>query len=74
MKRLFVLGVVYLMFCSAAFAITAVRGTVEKIDSTAKTIVVKTADGTEHTFRFVARTAVHGGEEAGAATKDSFHG
>jgi len=74
MKKLLVLGVVFMAVCSTAFAITAVRGTVEKIDSTAKTIVVKAADGTEHTFHFVARTAVHGGEKAGAVTKESFHG
>jgi len=74
MNKLFVLGVVFLMYCSTGFAITAVRGTVERIDSTAKTIVVKAADGTEHTFHFVARTAVHGGEKAGMVTKDSFHG
>jgi hypothetical protein len=39
-----------------------------------KTIVVKAADGTEHTFHFVARTAVHGAEKAGVVTKESFHG
>ena len=53
MNKLPVLGVVFLVFCSTAFAITAVRGTVERIDSTAKTIVVKAVDGTEHTFHFV---------------------
>ncbi len=74
MNKLPVLGVVFLVFCSTAFAITAVRGTVERIDSTAKTIVVKAVDGTEHTFHFVARTAVHGGEKADAAAKESFRG
>lgn len=44
---------------------------VEKIDRTSKTIVVKAVDGTEHTFRFVGRTAVHGAEMAGA---NAFHG
>jgi hypothetical protein len=74
MNKVLVLGVVFLMFCSSAFAIVAVRGKVERIDSTAKTMVVKAADGTEHTFHFVARTAVHGGEKAGAVTEESFHG
>jgi hypothetical protein len=74
MKNFFVGAVLVSLFCSTAFAITAVRGTVEKVDSTGKTILVKTADGTEHTFHFVARTAVHGSEEAGAAAKESFHG
>ena len=35
---------------------------------------MKTADGTEHTFHFVGRTAVHGAEMTGEAAKDSFHG
>jgi hypothetical protein len=74
MNKLLVLGVMFLVVCSTAFGITAVRGTVEKIDSAGKTVVVKAEDGTEHTFHFVGRTAVHGGEKAGAATKESFHG
>jgi len=74
MKKLLILGVLCLLFCSTAFAVTAVKGKVEKIDHTAKTVVVKAEDGTEHTFHFVARTAVHGTEMAGAAAKESFHG
>ena len=74
LNKLIVLGVVFLAMCSPAFAVTAVRGTIEKIDGTAKTIVVKAADGTEHTFHFLGRTAVHGGEKAGAAMDESFHG
>jgi len=68
------LGILLVLFCSTAFAVTAVEGKVKKIDRTAKTIVVKTADGTEHTFHFVGRTAVHGGEMTGEAAKESFHG
>src|SRR5208337_2436252 len=74
MNKLLVLGVLFLLFCSTAFAVTAVKGKVEKIDHTAKTIVVKAEDGTEHTFHFVGRTAVHGTEMAGAGAKESFHG
>ena len=74
MNKLLVLGVLFLLFCSTAFAITAVKGKVEKIDRTARTIVVKAEDGTEHTFHFVGRTAVHGTEMAGATAKESFHG
>jgi len=74
MSKSLVLGVLFLLFGSTAFALTAVEGKVEKIDRTAKTIVVKAADGTEHTFHFVGRTAVHGTEMAGAAAKESFHG
>ncbi len=55
----------------AADVVTAVHGTVTKVDSAAKTVAVKTADGTEHTLKFVGKTTVHG-TEAGA--KDTFHG
>ncbi len=74
MTKSLVLGGLFLLFCSTAFAITAVEGRIEKIDHMAKTMVVKAADGTEHTFHFVGRTAVHGGEKAGAAAEESFHG
>ena len=65
MRKSLVLATLFLMFCSSAFAIAAVEGKVERIDRTAKTIVVKAEDGTEHTFHFVGRTAVHGTEMAG---------
>lgn len=74
MKKLLVFCVLFLLVCSTAYAVTAVQGRVEKIDSTAKTIVVKAEDGTEHTFHFAGRTAVHGAEKAGAAAEESFHG
>jgi hypothetical protein len=74
MKRLILQGTVAALLASASFAaeaVNAVHGTISKIDSGAKTIVVKTADGAEHTFHVVANTTVHG-TEAGA--KDAFHG
>jgi hypothetical protein len=74
MSKPLVLSVLFLLFGSTAFALTAVEGKVERVDRVAKTIVVKAKDGTEHTFHFVGRTAVHGAETAGAATKESFHG
>jgi len=54
--------------------VSAVHGTITKLDAGAKTVVVKTADGTECTVHFVDNTAVHGGEAAEAASKDVFHG
>jgi hypothetical protein len=64
-----------LMLVATVYAVedvvSATHGTITKIDSAAKTIVVKTADGTEHTLHFVAKTAVHG---ADVAAKDSWHG
>ena len=38
--------------CFAADVVTAVHGTVTKLDSAAKTVVVKTENGTEQTVHF----------------------
>ena len=46
--------------------VSAVHGTVTKLDSGTKTMIVKTKDGTEHTVHFVDKTA--------AGAKDSFKG
>jgi hypothetical protein len=74
MKKYLCVGATFLLVSSTAFAIVAVQGTVQKIDATAKTVVVKTADGTEHTFHLVSRTGVHGAEEASTGAKESLHG
>jgi hypothetical protein len=74
MSKRLVLTFLFLLFCTSAFAITAVEGRIEKIDRAARTILVKSIDGTEHTFQFVGRSAVHGVDMTGAAAKDSFHG
>jgi hypothetical protein len=63
---------------AAEDVVSAVHGTVTKVDSATKTIVVKTKDGTEHTIKFVGKTTVHGvkataGVTAGG-TKDFAHG
>ena len=49
-------------------------GQVLRVDSAGKTVVVKAADGTEHTFHFLKGTAVHGSQAVSAAAKDTFHG
>lgn len=54
--------------------VTAVHGTITKVDAAAKTIAVKTADGTEHTFHFVAATTVHGADATAVGAKNTFHG
>lgn len=41
-----------------------VTGTIEKVDSGAKTIAVKTADGTVETVKFTDKTTVHGLKDA----------
>jgi hypothetical protein len=64
--------------CTAAFAaedvVQAIHGTVVKIDQGSKIVVVKTADGVEHSLHFVAETSVHGAKAVGAAAKGSWGG
>jgi hypothetical protein len=59
---------------AAQDVVSAVHGTITKLDSAAKTGVVKTKDGTEHTIKFVDKTTVHGVDATAAGSKDAFHG
>jgi hypothetical protein len=54
--------------------VTAVQGTVKKVDAGTKTVVVATADGTEHTLHVVKKTSVHGWDATEAGAKDGMHG
>jgi hypothetical protein len=56
-------------FAFDADVVHAVSGAVTKIDKDAKTIAVKTADGTEHVFHYTEKTAIHGAHDAGKAVK-----
>lgn len=71
------LGFGFLVFVAGAFGAqdvaSAVQGTVKRIDAGTKTIIVKTADGTEESFQFIGRTAVHGTDAAAAGTKETLH-
>ncbi|MFZ0956171.1 MAG: hypothetical protein WAN60_07495 [Candidatus Sulfotelmatobacter sp.] len=66
------------LLVSTAYAaqdvVSAVHGAIKKIDSSTKTMVVKTDDGTEHTVHFLDKTTVHGVDASAAAAKDSWHG
>jgi arginine repressor len=70
--------VLALSLVSVAFAaddvVSAVHGTVTKLDSAGHTVVVKTADGTEHSLHLVKETTVHGAHASADAAKDSWHG
>jgi hypothetical protein len=57
---------------SAQDVASAVVGTVKAVDKGTKTAVVKTAEGTEHTFHFVGRTVAHGAEATAKGSKDAF--
>ncbi len=51
---------------------SAVVGTVKTIDKATKTCVVKTGEGTEHTFHFIGHTVAHGAEATAKGSKDAF--
>jgi hypothetical protein len=65
----------FLIAGSLAFAASpapgVVRGTIKKIDTKARQVVVKTAEGTEHVLELAATTTVHGTE---TAAKESWNG
>jgi Cu/Ag efflux protein CusF len=57
-----------LAVCAAQDVVSAVEGTVKKVDASTKTIVVETGDGADHTFHYVGRTVVHGTQATDQAT------
>src|ERR1035441_10367725 len=74
MKKLIWQGTIVVLLGPLAFpadVVTPRHGTATNVDSATKTVVVKTADGTEHTLHFVAKTTVHGADRT---AKDTFHG
>ena len=50
---------------SAEDVVHAVSGVVKSIDKDSKTVVVKTANGTEHTIKYTDQTVVKGAKETG---------
>lgn len=80
MAHMKIVGIAVLVCSLTSFAfavehvVTATHGTITKIDRAAKTIAVKTADGTEHLFYWAKDTSVHGVKAADLASKDSWHG
>jgi hypothetical protein len=73
-KALLGMGFAAVALFAADDVVTAVEGTVKKVDSGAKTVVVATADGTEHTVHFVKKTSIHGWDATEAGAKDGMHG
>ncbi len=48
------------MICVAQDVVSIIHGTVKKVDKATKTVVVKTADGTEHTIKVSSDATVKG--------------
>ena len=78
MHRCLGLGLLVSLLAVSAFAAddvaTAVAGTVKSVDNGTKTVIVKTSEGTEHTFHFVKRTVEHGADATAKGSKDVFQG
>lgn len=74
LRVLAIAALIVLPLRAADDVVTAVHGTITKVDAASKTIVVKAKDGTEHTIHFVDKTTVRGGEMTADAGKDTFHG
>jgi hypothetical protein len=63
MKKLGALAICMMfaaVICVAQDMVSTIHGTVKKVDSATKTIVVKTADGTEHTIKVTGQTTYKG--------------
>jgi len=78
MKNLVRLVTVATLLVFAAYAaddaVSAVHGTVTKVDSATKTMVVKAKDGTEHTVHYTDKTVVWGADKTAAGAKDTYKG
>ena len=72
MKKIVRASLALLLVSAFAWAaddvVSAVHGTVTKMDAGTKTAVVKTKDGTEYAIKFVDETTVHGVSASADAT------
>ena len=77
MKTLALLGAFGLYMSLPLLAqdvVHAVDGTVKKVDSGSKTVVVETKDGTEHTFHYAGDVTVDGAKDTEKGAVDAAHG
>jgi hypothetical protein len=78
MVRFLRAGSILALLACGAFAaddvVSGVAGSVKTVDKATKTAVVKTADGTEHTFHFIGKTVAHGAKATASGSKDAFEG
>src|SRR5579862_9270370 len=76
MSKVLSAGFVLVLFAFGAVAaedvVSAVQGTVRAVDKGAKTVAIKTADGTETTIHFIGKTVEHGAEATAHGAKDAF--
>lgn len=59
---------------AAQDVVSAVDGTVKKIDAGTKTVLVTSADGVDHSFHYSGDLVVHGAKDTAKGSDDAFHG
>lgn len=74
LRFLAVAAVVIFSIYAAEDVISAIHGTITKLDSATKTMVITTKDGVDHAVHFVDKTAVFGADKTAAGAKDAFKG
>ena len=62
-----VLAIAWQTAAAADDVVHALSGVVKSVDKASKTVVVKTADGTEQTVKYTSKTTVEGTKDAGKA-------
>jgi hypothetical protein len=71
-------SVAFALSASLGFAaddvVHALEGTVKKLDSATKTVVIETKDGTEHAFHYTGDVVVDGAKDTKKGAVDSAHG
>ena len=64
-----ILGLMSILVCCQTLAAEdlthMMKGVVKSVDKDTKTMVVKTADGTEHTVKWTDKTTIEGGKDVG---------
>jgi len=78
MKHMFFAVLTLLFLTGPMFAaddvVTAVSGTVKKVDEGARTVSVETAKGAVHTFHFTEKATVHGAKDVAKSPDEAFKG
>ena len=78
MRKILYAGLCLLILAPMAFAasdvMSTIKGTIKRIDAGSKTVIVETADGTEHAVKFLSRTVVYGIRKTTKGAHDALRG
>jgi Cu/Ag efflux protein CusF len=78
MKHLFIATISLLLLSSPIYAaddvVSAVSGTVKKVDAATKTVTVETDDGAKHAFHYTKDLSVHGAKDVAKTPEETLQG